>query len=52
MYDRILVPTDGNEQATNAVKTGLDLAAELGATVHVLCVVEEFEGRIEPIRVN
>jgi nucleotide-binding universal stress UspA family protein len=33
----------------NAVKTGLDLAAELGATVHVLYVVEEFEGRIEPI---
>ena len=49
MYDRILVPTDGSEQATNAVKTGLDLAAELGATVHVLYVVEEFEGRIEPI---
>ncbi|MFB6102665.1 MAG: universal stress protein [Haloplanus sp.] len=49
MYDRILIPTDGSEQATNAVKTGLSLAAELGATVHVLYVVEEFESRIEPI---
>ena len=46
MYDSIFVPTDGSEQATNAVKTGLDLAIELGATIHVLYVVEEFEGRI------
>ncbi|WP_276272191.1 universal stress protein [Haloarcula litorea] len=49
MYDRILVPTDGSTQATNAVKAGLSLAAELDATVHALYVVEEFEGRIVPI---
>ncbi|MFB6207687.1 MAG: universal stress protein [Haloglomus sp.] len=49
MYESILVPTDGSEQATNAVKTGLSLARELGATAHAVHVVEEFEGRIEPI---
>lgn len=49
MYDQVLIPTDGSEQATNAVKAGLLLADQLGASVHVLYVVEEFEGRIEPI---
>ncbi|MDZ7700963.1 MAG: universal stress protein [Halobacteriales archaeon] len=49
MYDDILIPTDGSEQATNAVKSGLSLAAELGATVHVLTVLDEFESRIVPL---
>ncbi|MFB6090293.1 MAG: universal stress protein [Halobellus sp.] len=49
MYDNILIPTDGSAQATNAVKTGLSLASELAATAHAVYVVEEFEGRIEPI---
>lgn len=49
MYEAVLVPTDGSAQATNAVKTGLSLASELGATAHAVYVVEEFEGRIEAI---
>jgi len=49
MYEDILVPTDGSEQATNAVKEALSLATELDATVHALYVVSEFEGRIPPI---
>ncbi len=49
MFNNILIPTDGSEQATNAVKIGLSLAAEIGATVHALNVVDEFEARIVPI---
>ncbi|MFB6167412.1 MAG: universal stress protein [Haloferacaceae archaeon] len=49
MYEDILIPTDGSAQATNAVKTGLALAGELGATAHAVYVVEEFEGRVESI---
>ncbi len=40
MYDSILVPTDGSTEAQNAAEHGVDLAAELGATVHALYVVE------------
>ncbi|MFB6361975.1 MAG: universal stress protein [Halobacteriales archaeon] len=49
MYENILIPTDGSEQATNAAKAGLALAADLGASVHVLTVLGEFESRIVPI---
>lgn len=49
MYDNILIPTDGSEQATNAVKAGLSLAQELEATIYPLIVLEEFESRIVPI---
>lgn len=49
MYDDILIPTDGSEQATNAIKAGLSLAADLGATVHAVIVLEDFESRIVPI---
>ncbi|GAB3019571.1 universal stress protein [Natronobiforma cellulositropha] len=38
MYDRILVPTDGSETATAALEHAGDLAAAVGATVHVLHV--------------
>ncbi|RQH02500.1 universal stress protein [Natrarchaeobius oligotrophus] len=40
MYDRILVPTDGSEFADDAADTALELATELDAAVHVVCVVE------------
>lgn len=40
MFEHILVPTDGSDAARSAAKTGIDLAAEHGATVHVLSVVK------------
>lgn len=49
MYDDVLVPTDGSEQAANAVEEGIRLAEQLGATVHALHVVDEFEAKIVPI---
>jgi nucleotide-binding universal stress UspA family protein len=48
-YDNVLIPTDGSEQAANAVEEGVRLAAEIGATVHALHVVDEFEAKIVPI---
>lgn len=41
MYDNILIPADGSKDAERGVAHGIDLAAALGATVHVLYVVEE-----------
>jgi len=41
MYSNILVPTDGSEHAERGVEHGMDLAAEHGATLHVLFVVDE-----------
>lgn len=49
MYENILIPTDGSEQATNAAKAGLALAEELGATVHAMTVIEDVDSRIVPI---
>jgi nucleotide-binding universal stress UspA family protein len=40
MFDHILVPTDGSDTANNAVQRGVELAAEHGATVHAMSVVE------------
>jgi nucleotide-binding universal stress UspA family protein len=40
MYERILVPTDGGEQATAAIEHTLELATVHDATVHVLYVVD------------
>ncbi|MFC6836669.1 universal stress protein [Halomarina ordinaria] len=40
MYDSILVPTDGSDHAEAAVDEALDLAAETGATLHVLYVLD------------
>jgi nucleotide-binding universal stress UspA family protein len=40
-YERILVPTDGSEAATRAVRHGLSLADALDATVHALSAVED-----------
>lgn len=41
MYDRILLPTDGSRSNNPAVEQALGLAAETGAELHVLFVVEE-----------
>lgn len=41
MFDRILVPTDGSELASPAVKMALDLADEHEATVHALFIVDQ-----------
>lgn len=41
MYETILVPTDGSEQASAAIPHALDLAEKYGATVHALCVVDK-----------
>lgn len=41
MYDRILIPTDGSKEAEKGAQHGVDLAAEVGATVHALYVIEE-----------
>lgn len=40
MYDNVLIPTDGSEQAAEAVEEGLALAEAFDATVHALYVVE------------
>lgn len=40
-YKNILLPTDGSTAATHAATHGLLLAASLGATVHVLSVVDD-----------
>lgn len=39
-YDRVLVPTDGSENAELATPHGVAIAREYGATVHVLTVVD------------
>ena len=40
MYRKILVPTDGSELATQAVKTGAQLASELRASLTIVSVTE------------
>lgn len=41
MYENILVPTDGSEHADRGIDHAMDLAAEHGARLHVLFVVDE-----------
>lgn len=41
MYENILVPTDGSDHADRGVAHAMDLAAEHGARLHVLFVVDE-----------
>lgn len=41
VYDTILVPTDGSEISIRAGREAFGLARELGATVHVLFVIDE-----------
>jgi len=40
MYDRILVPTDGSQQADRAFEQALDLAETYDAEIHLLYVVD------------
>jgi nucleotide-binding universal stress UspA family protein len=40
MYQKILAATDGSELATNAVKTGIQLAKELKASLTIVSVTE------------
>ncbi|WP_132058698.1 universal stress protein [Halorussus amylolyticus] len=40
MYERILVPTDGSQQARRAVERAVDLAKTYDAELHVLFVVD------------
>ncbi|ELZ98133.1 stress response protein [Haloferax mucosum ATCC BAA-1512] len=40
-YERILIPTDGSRSSKRATTHGLQLAAALDATVHVLSVVDD-----------
>jgi nucleotide-binding universal stress UspA family protein len=39
MYDRILIPTDGSDEAEKAAEHGIELAAALGGTIHALYVM-------------
>ncbi|AEH39343.1 universal stress protein [Halopiger xanaduensis] len=39
-FDRVLVPTDGSEHARIALERGVEIAAETGATLHLLSVVD------------
>jgi nucleotide-binding universal stress UspA family protein len=41
MYDHIVIPVDGSDEAKRAARRGLDLARDVDATVDVLHVVED-----------
>lgn len=41
MYDRIVIPLDGSDEAENAARRGLELARVFDATVYALYVVEQ-----------
>lgn len=41
MYDTILIPTDGSDDAEKGEEHGVELAAAVGADVHALYVVEK-----------
>lgn len=43
MYRRILIPTDGSQNAARAAERALDLAEEHGADLYALAVVETHE---------
>lgn len=40
MYDTILIPYDGSDEATKGADHGIELAAALGAAVHSLYVID------------
>jgi nucleotide-binding universal stress UspA family protein len=40
MYDTILIPFDGSDEAVKSAEHGIELAASVGATVHALYVVD------------
>lgn len=41
MYERILVPTDGSDTSFLAAEHAIDIAAQYGAELHALFVVEQ-----------
>lgn len=41
MYERILVPVDGSDQANRAIEHAVGIAAKFGSTVHALHVVDD-----------
>lgn len=41
MYDRIMIPVDGSDEATHAARRGLELGRVFDATVYILHVVEQ-----------
>lgn len=46
MYDRVLIPVDGSDEAAFAAKRGLELARTFDATVDVIHVVEQTSLRL------
>ncbi|WP_313692180.1 universal stress protein [Halorarum halobium] len=44
MYERVLVPTDGSELSETAARHALDVAAQYGATLHAIYVVDTDTG--------
>jgi len=40
MYDRILIPFDGTDEARRGAEHGIELAAAVGASVHALYVID------------
>lgn len=40
MYEDVLLPYDGSEEAERGVRHGIELAKELGSTVHALYVID------------
>lgn len=40
MYDTILIPYDGSDEARRGADHGIELAASLGASIHALYVVD------------
>jgi nucleotide-binding universal stress UspA family protein len=48
MFESIVVGTDGSETASEAVRQAAELAARLGARVHLVCVYEPVPSAQEP----
>ncbi|GAA0307280.1 universal stress protein [Halarchaeum salinum] len=40
MYDEMLIPYDGSDEGEMGARHGIELAAELGSTVHALYVID------------
>lgn len=40
VYEHVLLPTDGSENASEAADHAIEIACESGATLHVLSVIE------------
>ncbi|WP_049895392.1 universal stress protein [Halopiger xanaduensis] len=48
-YEAILVPTDGSDHGTAAVRVAAQVAAHTGATLHLLYVIDELPEVEEPV---